>query len=139
MAFKRIVANSEDDLKNIINNIKIWFKNMKGFTSSFTTEKRKFLDPETKQVVEKDIDVVDITDSKGKTTIKFIPLLEKGEMKLEIIGGNENGLANKITNQIKGRGVLKNYSKDNKVSMKEYMLKKHELKQIIREEIKKII
>jgi len=139
MAFKRIVTNSEEDLNNVIDDIKTWFKNMKGFTSNFTTEKRRFLDPGTKQIIEKDIDIINITDSKGKTTIKFIPLLEKNEIKLEIVGENETGLSNKITNQIKGRGVLKNYTKDTKVSMKEHILKKYELKQIIREEIKKII
>jgi hypothetical protein len=134
MAFKRIVANSEEDLKNIINDIKTWSKTVKDFTSNLTTEKRKFLDPETKQIVEKEIDVINITEPKGKTTIKFIPLIEKDEMKLEIIGDNENGISNKLTNQIKGRGALKNYTKDTKVSMKEHMLKK-----IIKEEIKKLL
>jgi hypothetical protein len=134
MAFKRIVANSEEDLKNIINDIKTWSKTVKDFTSNLTTEKRKFLDPETKQIVEKEIDVINITEPKGKTAIKFIPLIEKDEMKLEIIGDNENGISNKLTNQIKGRGALKNYTKDTKVSMKEHMLKK-----IIKEEIKKLL
>lgn len=75
MAFKRIVANSEKDLENIISDIKDWFENNKDYKSELTTEKRKFLDPGTKQIVEKDIDVIIVTDSKGKTTIKFIPLI----------------------------------------------------------------
>jgi len=139
MAFKRIVANSETDLENIVDDIKTWFKTTKDFTSGFTTEKRKFLDPETKQIVEKEVDVINVTEPKGKTTIKFIPLLEKGEMKLEIIGSNESGLSNKLTNQIKGRGALKNYTKDTKVPIKEHIVKKSELKKIIKEEIKKLI
>lgn len=139
MAFKRIVANSEEDLKNIVDDIKTWSKTVKDFTSNITTEKRKFLDPETKQIVEKEIDVINITEPKGKTAIKFIPLIEKGEMKLEVIGDNENGISNKLTNQIKGRGTLKNYTKDTKVSMKEHIMKKSELKKVIKEEIKKLI
>lgn len=139
MAFKRIVANSEKDLENIISDIKDWFENNKDYKSELTTEKRKFLDPGTKQIVEKDIDVIIVTDSKGKTTIKFIPLIEKGEMKLEITGSNENGVSNKLANQMRGRGTLKNYTKDTKVPMKEHIMKKSELKQIIREEIKKLI
>lgn len=139
MAFKRIVANSEEDLKNIVDDIKTWSKTVKDFTSNITTEKRKFLDPETKQIVEKEVDVINITEPKGKTAIKFIPLIEKGEMKLEVIGDNENGISNKLTNQIKGRGTLKNYTKDTKVSMKEHIMKKSELKKVIKEEIKKLI
>ena len=139
MAFKRIVTNSEEDLKNIVDDIKTWSKTVKDFTSNITTEKRKFLDPETKQIVEKEIDVINITEPKGKTVIKFIPLIEKGEMKLEVIGDNENGISNKLTNQIKGRGTLKNYTKDTKVSMKEHIMKKSELKKVIKEEIKKLI
>jgi hypothetical protein len=139
MAFKRIVANSEKDLKNILDDIKNWFENTKDYKSEFTTEKRKFLDPETKQIVEKNIDIITVIDPKGKTTIKFIPLIENGEMKIEIIGTNESGISNKLANQIKGRGALKNYTKDTKVPMKEHIMKKSELKQIIREEIKKLI
>lgn len=60
-------------------------------------------------------------------------------MKLEITGSNENGVSNKLANQMRGRGTLKNYTKDTKVPMKEHIMKKSELKQIIREEIKKLI
>lgn len=140
MATKRLVANSEQDLKNIMDEVKAWFGNTKDFQTKASTEKRKFLDPETKQIVEKDIDIIDIKDSNDKkSTIKFIPLIEKSEMKIEITGSNENVLAAKISNQIKGRGKLKGYTKDTKVPMKEHIMKKSELKQIIREEIKKLI
>lgn len=139
MATKRLVTNSEQELKNVMEDVKDWFKNTKDFDVKFSTEKRKFLDPDIKQIVEKDIDVINIKDSNDKTsTIKFIPLIEKSEMKIEITGSNENVLAAKISNQIKGRGKLKGYTKDAKVPMKEHIIKKSELKQIIREEIKKI-
>jgi hypothetical protein len=53
MAFKRIVANSEEDLKTIMSNIKTWFKETNDYKTEFTTEKRKFQDPDTKAIVEK--------------------------------------------------------------------------------------
>jgi len=141
MAFKRLIANSEGELKDILEDVKKWFETTKDFTNEFTIEKRKFLDSETKQIVEKNIDIIKVTDNRNdkKTTIKFIPLLEKEEIKIEIIGGNENVLASKIVNQIKGRGVLKGYTKDTKVPMKEHIIKKSEVKKIIKEEIKKLI
>jgi hypothetical protein len=141
MGFKRIVAKSESDLVEIIENIKDWFKNNKFYKTEITSEKRKFMDPETKKIVEKNIDGLKITDLKNKkeTTIRFIPLLEPNEIKIEIGGGeNESAVTGKIKNQMMGRGVLKSYNKDTKVPLKE-VIARSELKQIIREEIYKII
>jgi hypothetical protein len=121
MAFKRIVANSEEDLKTIMNNIKTWFKETNDYKTEFTTEKRKFQDPDTKAIVEKNIDVIKATDNANDkfSTIKFIPMKEKGEMKVEIGGEGEAAVSGKISNQMKGKGKLKSYSKDKKVALKE--------------------
>ena len=121
MAFKRIVANSEEDLKTIMNNIKTWFKETNDYKTEFTTEKRKFQDPDTKAIVEKNIDVIKVTDNTNDkfSTIKFIPMKEKGEMKVEIGGEGEAAVSGKISNQMKGKGKLKSYSKDKKVALKE--------------------
>jgi hypothetical protein len=141
MGFKRIVAKSEDDLIEVIKDIKKYFKGNKDYNIEPTSETRKFMDPETKKIVEKNIDGLKITDLKNKkeTTIKFVPLLEPNEMKIEIGGGeNESAVTGKIKNQMMGRGVLKSYNKDTKVPLKE-VIAKSQLKQIIREEIYKII
>lgn len=140
MGFKRIVAKSEDDLVEIIGNIKDWFKNNKIYKTESTSEKRKFMDPETKKIIEKDIDGLKIIDQNNKkeTTIKFIPLLKPNEIKIELGGENETTMAGKIKNQMMGRGVLKSYNKDTKVPLKE-TIAKSELKKIIREEIYKLI
>ena len=121
MAFKRIIANSEEDLKTIMNNIKTWFKETNDYKTEFTTEKRKFQDPDTKAIVEKNIDVIKVTDNANDkfSTIKFIPMKEKGEMKVEIGGEGEAAVSGKISNQMKGKGKLKSYSKDKKVALKE--------------------
>jgi hypothetical protein len=142
MAFKRIVTKSEEDLNKIITDVKEWFKSTKDYKVSFSTEKRKFQDPDTKAIVEKSIDVIKVVDgTNGKeTSIKFIPMKEKGEMKIELGGEGETAIAGKISNQIKGKGVLKSYSKDKKVALKESnTIKKSELTQLIKEEIKNII
>ena len=142
MAFKRIVAKSEEDLKNIIDDIMKWFKETKDYKVSFTKESRKFQDPETKKIVEKNIDVIKAVDKVNDkhASIKFIPMVEKGEMKLEIGGEGETVVAGKISNQMKGRGTLKSYSKDKKVAIKEStLIKKSELKEIIKEEIINIL
>jgi hypothetical protein len=142
MAFKRIVAKSEQDLKNILNDIKEWFNNSEDYEVSFSKETRKFMDPESKKIVEKQIDVINAADKVNdkRATIKFIPMVEKGEMKLEIGGEGESVVAGKISNQMKGRGTLKSYSKDKKVALKESnTIKKSELKQLIKEEINKIL
>jgi len=119
MAFKRIVANSEEDLKTIMDNIKTWFKETNDYKTEFTKEKRKFQDPDTKAIVEKDIDVIKATDNANDkfSTIKFIPMKEKGEMKIEIGGEGEAAVSGKISNQMKGKGKLKSYSKDKKVKL----------------------
>jgi hypothetical protein len=121
MAFKRIVANTEEDLKTIMSNIKTWFKETNDYKVEFSTEKRKFQDPDTKAIVEKDIDVIKATDNANDkfSTIKFIPMKEKGEMKVEIGGEGEAAVSGKISNQMKGKGKLKSYSKDKKVALKE--------------------
>jgi hypothetical protein len=64
---------------------------------------------------------------------------EKGEMKIELGGEGETAIAGKISNQIKGKGVLKSYSKDKKVSLGENTIKKSELTQLIKEEIKNLL
>jgi hypothetical protein len=120
MAFKRIVANSEEDLKTIMNDIMNWFKETKDYKVNFSKEKRKFLD-DNKNIVEKNIDVIKAVDgANGKeTSIKFVPMKEKGEMKIEIGGEGETAVAGKISNQMKGKGKLKDYSKDKKVKLGE--------------------
>jgi hypothetical protein len=141
MAFKRIVAKSEEDLNKIITDVKEWFKSTKDYKVSFSTEKRKFQDPDTKAIVEKSIDVIKVVDgTNGKeTSIKFIPMKEKGEMKIELGGEGETAISGKISNQIKGKGVLKSYSKDKKVSLGENTIKKSELTQLIKEEINNLL
>jgi hypothetical protein len=141
MAFKRIVAKSEEDLNKIITDVKEWFKSTKDYKVSFSTEKRKFQDPDTKAIVEKSIDVIKVVDgANGKeTSIKFIPMKEKGEMKIELGGEGETAISGKISNQIKGKGVLKSYSKDKKVSLGENTIKKSELTQLIKEEINNLL
>jgi hypothetical protein len=126
MAFKRIVANSEEDLKTIMNNIMTWFKETNDYKTEFTKEKRKFQDPDTKAIIEKDIDVIKATDNANDkfSTIKFIPMKEKGEMKIEIGGEGEAAVSGKISNQMKGKGKLKSYSKDKKVALKEALDKR---------------
>ena len=140
MGFKRIVAKSEQDLKGIMSDVKDWFKENPVLKTKMASEKCKFMDPETKKIVEKDIDVFDIVDqNNGKeTTIKFIPLIKAGEMKVEIGGENESTVVGKIKNQLKDRGTLKSYTKDTKVPLKE-TITKSKLRQIIREEIHKLI
>ena len=120
MAFKRIVANSEEDLKTIMNDIMNWFKETKDYKVNFSKEKRKFLDSD-KNIVEKEIDTIKVVDRANdkETSIKFIPMKEKGEMKVEIGGESEAAVAGKISKQMKGKGKLKSYSKDKKVALKE--------------------
>ena len=134
MAFKRIVANSEEDLKTIMDNIKTWFKETNDYKTEFTKEKRKFQDPDTKAIVEKDIDVIKATDNANDkfSTIKFIPMKEKGEMKIEIGGEGEAAVSGKISNQMKGKGKLKSYNKDKKVKL----VKELKLTSVLRDIIK---
>ena len=76
MAFKRIVAKSEDDLETIIDNIKSWFQESKDYNTEFTKENRKFQDPNTLKTVEKSIDVIKAVDKNNGNvaSIKFIPM-----------------------------------------------------------------
>jgi hypothetical protein len=124
MAFKRIVAKSEDDLETIIDNIKSWFQESEDYNTEFTKENRKFQDPNTLKIVEKSIDVIKAVDKNNGNvaSIKFIPMKEKEQMKLEIGGEGESAVAGKISNQMKGKGVLKSYSKDAKKPLKEYFV-----------------
>lgn len=121
MAFKRIVTNSEEDLKTIMNKIMNWFETTDQYKTEKSTEKRKFQDPDTKEISEKDIDVLKVTDVKNDkfSTIKFVPMKAKNEMKVEIGGEGEAAVAGKISNQIGTKGKLKSYSKDKKVALKE--------------------
>jgi hypothetical protein len=127
MAFKRIVANSEEDLKTIMSNIKNWFKETNDYKTEFSTEKRKFQDPDTKAIVEKNIDVIKVTDTANDkfSTIKFIPMKEKGEMKVEIGGEGETTVGSKIKDTVMGKGQWKDYSKDTlKTKLTEAIIKK---------------
>jgi len=121
MAFKRIVANSEEDLKTIMNKIKAWFKDTNQYKTETSTEKRKIQDPDTKKISDKDIDVLKVTDAFNDkfSTIKFVPMIKKNEMKIEIGGEGEAAVTGKISNQIGTLGKLKSYSKDKKVALKE--------------------
>ena len=140
MAFYRIVTNSEEDLEKIVNHIKNWFENSKDYKTEKGTEKRKFQDPDTKEISEKDIYVLKVQeplkDKNGrvvdnkKSTIKFIPMIEKGQMKVEIGGEGETVIASKIKDQVEMSrsrdnssaaplGKFKSYSKDKKVALKE--------------------
>jgi hypothetical protein len=141
MAFKRIVAKSEQDLEKIIDDVRDWFSASNDYDVKFSKETRKFMDPESKKIVEKSIDVIEANDKVNdkRATIKFIPMNEKNEMKLELGGEGESVVAGKISNQMKGRGTLKSYSKDKKVPLKENFIKKSELKEIIKEEIRQLL
>ena len=83
MAFKRIVAKSEQDLEKIIDDVKDWFSASNDYDVKFSKETRKFMDPESKKIVEKSIDVIEANDKVNdkRATIKFIPMNEKNEMK----------------------------------------------------------
>lgn len=145
MAFYRIVTNSEEDLEKIVSHIKNWFENTSNYTTEKGTEKRKFQDPDTKKISEKDIYVIKVQeplkDKNGrivdnkKATIKFVPMIEKGQMKVEIGGEGETVIASKIKDQVEMSrtrdnstaaplGKFKSYSKDKKVALKEALDKR---------------
>ena len=126
MAFKRIVANSEEDLETIMNKIMNWFDTTNQYESKKSTEKRRIQDPDTKKIIEKDIDVLKVTDTSNDkfSTIKFVPMIKKNEMKIEIGGEGEAAVSGKISNQMKGKGKFKSYSKDKKVALKEALDKR---------------
>jgi len=119
MGFKRLVAKSKEELEDIISDSYDWFVNSEDYTLKDSKEKRKFVDPTTKGIVEREIDVIKLIDQvNGKhTIIKFIPMLNDNEMKLELGGEGESTIIGKIKNQLRGRGSLKNYSKNKKVAI----------------------
>jgi hypothetical protein len=119
----RIVGNTPSDLENIVKDIKDYFKNVKkDFNSSFSTEKRKFI--ENGKIIEKNIDTIKTKDNvNGKeTSIKLIPMVNPAEMKVELGGENETVIRGKIKNQLKSRGNIKSYTKDAKKPMNETSL-----------------
>lgn len=113
MAYK-IVTPNEENLTQVLRNIELWFNNTHDFKVSFTEEKRKFFNAETKQIEERSINVIEVEEyGTGKQAkIKFIPLITTTEMKVEINGEGEFAIKNKINSQIKKLGVLKSYNKD---------------------------
>lgn len=132
----RIVAKSPEKLDDIVADIKEWFTSTKDYVAKMDTEKRKFADPATKQIVSKDIDVIHVKDmtTKKETKIMLIPLLKPGEMKVEIGGENEHVMKGKIKNMMKGRGDFKSYNKDTLRKMEAV----ETLRNVIREEIKTV-
>jgi len=113
MAYK-IVTKTEEDLKNVLNSINNWFGSTQDFKVDFTQEDRKFFNPVSKSIENKSIEVLEVREyASGKEAkVKFIPLLTSTEMKVEINGEGEFLLKTRLSNQMKGRGVLKSYNKD---------------------------
>ena len=113
MAYK-IVTKTEQDLREVLEGIDNWFDTAQDFEVGFTEEKRKFLNPESKAIEERDINVILIKEyASGKQAkVKFIPLLVSTEMKVEINGEGEFLIKNKIANQLKKKAVLKSYNRD---------------------------
>jgi hypothetical protein len=117
---KRLVTDSDETLNAVVGNIKAFFTktDSKGkpykYTTKITTEKRKFADPVTKEITEKSVEVLDITDTENKdnTKVKMIPLIKAGEMRFEIGGDNESTIAAKIKDAIAGKGQWKDYNKN---------------------------
>ena len=136
----RIVAKSPKHLNDIIEDVMTWFETARDYRTEFTEEPRKFVDPATKQIVSKNIEVLHITDpaTGKKTVVKLIPMLKPDELKIEMGGENEHVMKGKLKNMMKGRGVFKTYNKDTLVK-KESVMKKTELQQIIREEVRKML
>jgi hypothetical protein len=129
---KRLVTDSPETLQSVVGNIKSFFSktDSKGkpykYTMKATTEKRKFVNPETKNIEEKDIEVLNITDieSKDQVTVKMIPLIKPGEMRFEIGGEGETTISAKIKDAIAGKGQWKDYKKDTlKTKLKENISK----------------
>lgn len=113
MAYK-IVTPNEENLAQVLRNIELWFSNTHDFKVSFTEEIRKFFNAETKQIEERSINVIEVEEygTSKQAKIKFIPLINTTEMKVEINGEGEFAIKNKINSQIKKLGVLKSYNKD---------------------------
>lgn len=130
---KRLVTDSPETLQNVVDNVKAFFSktDSKGkpykYSTKISTEKRKFVDPETKDIVEKSIEVLNITDieSKDIVTVKMIPLIKPGEMRFEIGGEGETTIAAKIKDAIAGKGQWKDYTKNTlKTKITESIIKK---------------
>ena len=130
---KRLVTDSPETLQTLVNSIKTLFtkKDSTGkpykYSTKITTEKRKFQNPDTKQIEEKDIEVLNITDveSKDVVTVKMIPLIKPGEMRFEIGGEGETTVGSKIKDTVMGKGQWKDYSKDTlKTKLTEAIIKK---------------
>jgi hypothetical protein len=113
MAYK-IVTKTEEDLKNVLSSINTWFGSTQDFKVDFTREDRKFFNPVSKSIENKSIEVLEVREyASGKEAkVKFVPLLTSTEMKVEINGEGEFLLKTRLSNQMKGRGVLKSYNKD---------------------------
>jgi|TARA_R110000744_G_scaffold374515_1_gene487366 hypothetical protein len=113
MAYK-IVTPNEKNLTQILNNIELWFNSTLDFKVNFTEEMRKFFDPETKQIEERSINVIEVEEygTSKRAKVKFIPLLIPTEMKVEINGEGEFAIKNRINNQMKKLGTLKSYNRD---------------------------
>ena len=113
MAYK-IVTPNEKNLTQVLNNIELWFSSTHDFKVNFTEEARKFFNSETKQIEERAVNVIEVEEyGTGKQAkVKFIPLLNPTEMKVEINGEGEFAIKNRINNQMKKLGTLKSYNKD---------------------------
>jgi len=113
MAYK-IVAKTEQDLKEVLESINNWFDTTQDFEVGFIKESKKFFNPESKLIEEKSINVITVKEyASGKQAkVKFIPLLIPTEIKVEINGEGEFLIKNKISNQVKKKAVLKSYNKD---------------------------
>lgn len=130
---KRLVTDSPETLNTLVDNIKTLFskKDSTGkpykYSTKITTEKRKFQNPDTKQIEERDIEVLNITDveSKDVVTVKMIPLIKPGEMRFEIGGEGETTIASKIKDIVIGKAQWKDYNKDTlKTKLTESIIKK---------------
>jgi len=113
MAYK-IVTPNEKNLTQVLNNIELWFSSTHDFKVNFTEEARKFFNSETKQIEERAVNVIEVEEYEtGKQAkVKFIPLLNPTEMKVEINGEGEFAIKNRINNQMRKLGTLKSYNKD---------------------------
>jgi hypothetical protein len=113
MAYK-IVTPTKENLAQALNNIDTWFSNSQEFKTNFVKEVRKFLNPETKQIEERTVNVIEVEEYEtGKRAkVKFIPLLTPTEMKVEINGEGEFAIKSRVSNQLKKLGTLKSYNKD---------------------------
>ena len=113
MAYK-IVTPNEKNLTQVLNNIELWFSSTHDFKVNFTEEARKFFNSETKQIEERAVNVIEVEEyGTGKQAkVKFIPLLNPTEMKVEINGEGEFAIKNRINNQMRKLGTLKSYNKD---------------------------